>query len=60
MGQHKHNPTAIAAKNKEIPPKEQKNGLSRREYKKALRELIKSKVNEIAGYPDLHIPIKYL
>lgn len=23
MGQHKHNPTAIAAKNGELPPKEQ-------------------------------------
>ena len=39
MGQHKHNPTAIAAKNKEIPPKEK--GISRREYEKALGEMIR-------------------
>ena len=29
MGQHKHNPTAIAAKNGALPPKEKK--LSKRE-----------------------------
>lgn len=44
MGQHNHNPTAIAAKNKEIPPKEK--GMSRSEYKKALDEMIRRKMGE--------------
>lgn len=49
MGQHKHNPTAIAAKNKEIPPKEK--GISRSEYKKALGEMIRRKMRETTGLP---------
>ena len=49
MGQHKHNPTAIAAKNKEIPPKEK--GISRREYEKALSEMIRRKMRETTGLP---------
>lgn len=47
MGQHKHNPTAIAAKNKEIPPKEKK--MFRSEYKKALDEMIRRKMRETTG-----------
>lgn len=35
MGQHKHNPTAIAAKNGEIPPK--RRPLSKREKEAILR-----------------------
>lgn len=35
MGQHKHNPTAIAAKNGELPPKP-KNKLSKRELDRQL------------------------
>lgn len=31
MGQHKHNPTAIAAKNGELPPKPKKMGKRERE-----------------------------
>lgn len=31
MGQHKHNPTAIAAKNGEMPPKPKKMGKRERE-----------------------------
>lgn len=31
MGQHKHNPTAIAAKNGELPPKPKKMGKSERD-----------------------------
>lgn len=58
MGQHKHNPTAIAAKNKEIPPKEK--GISRREYEKALSEMIRRKMRETTGLPDTHILPKYL
>jgi hypothetical protein len=34
MGQHKHNPTAIAAKNGEFPPKAQK--MSKREAERLL------------------------
>ena len=38
MGQHKHNPTAIAAKNGELPPKPKKIG--RREWeRKIVREI---------------------
>lgn len=53
MGQHKHNPTAIAAKNKEIPPKEK--GMSRSECKKALDEMIRRKLREITGLPYLEL-----
>ncbi len=51
MGQHKHNPTAIAAKNKEIPPKEKE--IPRREYEKALGEMIRRKMRETTGLPYL-------
>jgi len=34
MGQHKHNPTAIAAKNGELPPKPK--GMSKREWERQL------------------------
>ena len=58
MGQHKHNPTAIAAKNKEIPPKEKV--MSRSEYKKALDEMIRRTMRETMGLPDMRILPKYL
>lgn len=58
MGQHKHNPTAIAAKNKEIPPKEK--GIPRREYEKVLSEMIRRKMRETTGLPDMYVPRKYL
>ena len=58
MGQHKHNPTAIAAKNKEIPSKEKV--MSRSEYKKALDKMIRRKMRETTGLPDMYIPRKYL
>lgn len=58
MGQHKHNPTAIAAKNGELPPKPEK--LSKREmdrimyakcqeilYKPLIEAYIKMKNNEV-------------
>lgn len=38
MGQHKHNPTAIKAKNGEIKPKEK--GLSKAQSKKGLLKLL--------------------
>lgn len=34
MGQHKHNPTAIAAKNGELPPKPKKMG--KREWERVI------------------------
>ena len=38
MGQHKHNPVAIAAKNGELPPK--KKPMSKREQEAWLRQAI--------------------
>ena len=40
MGQHKYNPTAIKAKNGELPPKKPK--ISKRETKRLLNEKINS------------------
>lgn len=40
MGQHKHNPTAIAAKNGELPPKPKK--LGKREAERWLMREIES------------------
>lgn len=45
MGQHKHNPTAIAAKNGEIKPKE------RPMSKKERREFIYSQLDRTVGAP---------
>ena len=41
MGEHKHNPTAIAAKNGELPPKKTK--LSKREREALLTKMIEDK-----------------
>lgn len=38
MGQHKHNPTAIAAKNGELPPKKRERRLTKREAEVLLRK----------------------
>lgn len=45
MGQHKHNPTAIAAKNGELPPKPKK--MSKRETER----LLHAKCQEILYRP---------
>lgn len=47
MGAHKYNPTAIAAKNGELPPKPPKK--SKRELDREMMELIQEKtgINEI-------------
>lgn len=37
MGQRKHNPTAIAAKNGELPPKQREKQLTKREAEVLLR-----------------------
>ena len=48
MGQHKYNPTAIAAKNGELPPKE------RPKLSKRQREaLIRRRIQEATGLPQL-------
>lgn len=54
MGQHKHNPTAIAAKNGELPPKPQK--LSKREQDR----IFYAKCQEILYKPliDAYIKMK--
>ena len=41
MGQHKHNPTAIAAKNGELPPKPKR--MSKRERDRLLMKIIYEK-----------------
>ena len=46
MGQHKHNPTAIAAKNGKLPPKK-KSKLSKRQREALLRK----KIQDRTGLP---------
>ena len=48
MGQHKHNPTAIAAKNGELPPKEQPK-LS----KKQMDALVYKHIQDVTGVTDI-------
>ena len=44
MGEHKHNPNCIKAKNGELPPKPPKQ--SKREFERELYSLIKAKLDE--------------
>lgn len=37
MGQHNHNPTAIAAKNGELPPKKRERRLTKRQAERLLK-----------------------
>ena len=48
MGQHKHNPTAIAAKNGELPPKEQPI-LSKRQ----MEALMRKRIEDVTGITEL-------
>ena len=48
MGQHKYNPTAIAAKNRELPPKEQPK-LSKRQ----MDALIYKRIQDVTGVTDI-------
>ena len=48
MGQHKHNPTAIAAKNGELPPKEQP-----RLSKRQMDALIYKRIQDVTGVTDI-------
>lgn len=47
MGQHKHNPTAIAAKNGELPPKPKKMG------KREAERLLIREIERITGIDHL-------
>lgn len=48
MGQHKHNPTAIAAKNGELPPKERP-----RLSKRQMDALMRKRIEDITGATDI-------
>ena len=48
MGQHKHNPTVIAAKNGELPPKEQP-----RLSKRQADALMKKRIEDVTGITEL-------
>ena len=48
MSQHKHNPTEIAAKNGELPPKEQPK-LSKRQ----MDALIYKRIQDVTGVTDI-------
>lgn len=48
MGQHKHNPTAIATKNGELPPKEQP-----RLSKRQMDALIYKRIQDVTGMTDI-------
>lgn len=50
MGQHKTNPTAIAAKKGELPPKPQR--MPKREFERFLYLHAKAKIAEKTGLPD--------
>lgn len=52
MSEHKHNPTAIAAKNGELPPKEK--GISKRETERRAYQLIR----EITGITKLEAALR--
>lgn len=47
MGEHKHNPTAIAAKKGELPPK--KKPMSKREVDRLLRK----RIQDATGLPQI-------
>ena len=48
MGQHKYNPTAIAAKNGELPPKEQP-----RLSKRQMEALMRKRIEDVTGIKEL-------
>lgn len=53
MGQHKHNPTAIAAKNGELPPKQREKQLTKREAEVLLRRKILDLMPGAFALPDV-------
>ena len=48
MGQHKHNPTEIAAKNGKLPPKEQP-----KRSKRQMDALIYKRIQDVTGVTDI-------
>ena len=48
MGQHKYNPTAIAARNGELPPKEQP-----RLSKRQMEALMRKRIEDVTGVTDI-------
>lgn len=51
MGQHKHNPTAIAAKNGELPPKKRERRLTERQFRRLMRAEILSRATPLYALP---------
>lgn len=51
MGQHKHNPTAIAAKNGELPPKKRYTGYSKTSMNAAAMALGASMISSYSSSP---------
>ena len=51
MGQHKHNPTAIAAKNGELPPKKRERQLTKRQAERLLKAEILSRCTPLYDLP---------
>ena len=49
MGQHKYNPTAIAAKNGELPPKEQP-----RLSKRQMEVLMRKRIEDVTGVTEIY------
>lgn len=47
MGEHKYNPTAIAARNGELPPKPKKMSKAKRD------KILRKKIQDATGIPDL-------
>lgn len=50
MGQHKHNPTAIAAKNGELPPKKREQRLTKRQAERLLKAKILSRCTTLYAF----------
>ena len=51
MGQHRHNPTAIAAKNGELPPKKREPRLTNRQDERLLKLEILSRMPVLEALP---------
>lgn len=52
MGQHKHNPTAIAAAKGELPPKKRDRRLTKRQAERLLRMKIIRTIDPFHALPD--------
>ena len=52
MGQHKHNPTAIAAAKGELPPRKRERRLTKRQAERLLRLKIIQTIDPFHALPD--------